>query len=356
MGLEYRVLTVLDYLFPGPVLILQNETTDLDRTALGVHDIPMRHVIGMAEIVNADGSPDVIATAKGPVHPQYFLVFQDIPGDDRLVIAAQAQLGDIAARFVCGDIGPDPRCRRRFREEPPEVGDSPFPQWFLEPTDVSALGETVLYHDEFAALLSSDWDWQDIFDDCSFTAQNGLEIHAANGRHLWHANLSAPRILRSASGDLAVQTVCAPASDEKLVIGGLLLWKDKESYLRLDRGTTGEHHVFFGGCLGNQDVIIGRGRLESANRQIGESASQPCSGQAGRVFLRLERIGDRVDALCSADGERWFSVGHVRFPVEDPVQVGLYAIGSIDRTIYHGAYPDGTAIRFESFQLWGLDR
>jgi tetratricopeptide (TPR) repeat protein len=239
---------------------------------------------------------------------------------------------------------------RRFREEHPKVGDSPFTQWFLEPTDVSALGQTVLHHDEFAALLLSDWDWQDIFDDCSFTVRNGLEIHAANGRHLWHANLSAPRMLRSASGDLAVQTVCAPASDEKPVIGGLVLWKDKENYLRLDRGTTGEHDVFFGGCLGNQDLIIGRGRLffeESANQRVSESS--------GRVFLRLERVGDRVDALCSRDGERWLTVGHVVFSVEDPVQVGLYAIGNIDRAIYHGAYSDGTAIRFESFQLWRLN-
>ena len=77
---------------------------------------------------------------------------------------------------------------------------------------------------------------------------------------------------------------------------------------------------------------------------------------SGRVFLRLERVGERVDALCSADGERWFTVGHVAFPVEDPVRVGLHAIGNIDRSVYHGAYPDGTAIRFESFQLWGLDR
>jgi hypothetical protein len=33
--------------------------------------------------------------------------------------------------------------------------------------------------------------------------------------------------------------------------------------------------------------------------------------------------------------------------------VGLHAIGMIDRTIYPGAYPEGTAIRFECFALWG---
>ncbi len=147
-----------------------------------------------------------------------------------------------------------------------------------------------------------------------------------------------------------MQTVCIPVSEEKPAIGGLLIWKDRENYLRLDRGTTGEHDVFFGGCLENQDVIIGRGRLESTNADL---RSERVSGPSGQVFLRLERIGERVNALCSADGENWFTVGHVEFPVEDPVQVGLHAIGFIDRSVYHGAYPDGTAIRFESFQLWG---
>jgi hypothetical protein len=60
-----------------------------------------------------------------------------------------------------------------------------------------------------------------------------------------------------------------------------------------------------------------------------------------------------VNALCSADGECWFTAGHVEFPVADPVEVGLHAIGMIDRTIYPGAYPEGTAICFERFELWG---
>jgi hypothetical protein len=33
------------------------------------------------------------------------------------------------------------------------------------------------------------------------------------------------------------------------------------------------------------------------------------------------------------------------------VMVGLHAIGTIDRTIYHGAYPEGSAIRFTRFEM-----
>jgi len=89
----------------------------------------------------------------------------------------------------------------------------------------------------------------------------------------------------------------------------------------------------------NKDVIIGRGRLDV--------------DKSGKVFLRLQRVGEKVNAFCSADGENWFTVGYASFPVADPLQVGLVAIGAIDRTVYHGAYPAGTAIRFESFELWG---
>jgi regulation of enolase protein 1 (concanavalin A-like superfamily) len=70
------------------------------------------------------------------------------------------------------------------------------------------------------------------------------------------------------------------------------------------------------------------------------------------LFLRLERRADHVSALCSGDGQNWYSVGHALFPAADPVVVGVHAIGSINRAIYHGAYPEGTAIRFEQLQLW----
>src|SRR5207249_1215835 len=148
-------------------------------------------------------------------------------------------------------------------------------------------------------------------------------------------NLSAPRLLRPTSQEFAVQTVCARVLADRAAIGGILIWKERQNFLRLDRGTRGEHEISFTGCLENRDLVLGRGRLP-----------------AERVFLRLERLGDRVNALCSAEGQSWFTVGHVEFPSVDPVEVGLFAVGSIDRMIYPGAYPEGTAIHFESFQLW----
>ena len=33
-------------------------------------------------------------------------------------------------------------------------------------------------------------------------------------------------------------------------------------------------------------------------------------------------------------------------------QVGLYAIGNLDRVVYPGAFSEGTAIRFEGLWIW----
>jgi hypothetical protein len=237
----------------------------------------------------------------------------------------------------------------RFRDEHPEVRELPLVQWFLEPAQVEMFDYPARHHDDFVAPLSPDWIWTDPFGDCSFELQDGLAIHAVNGRELGGLNQSAPRMLRPASGDMVIQAVCAPVSD--LAFGGLLLWQDKENYLAFGPAMVNERRVVFGfaGRLANEHVPIGRGRLpleESARQETGESLS--------RVFLRLERAGDRVDAFCSTDGENWFTAGYAVFPAEDPVQVGVYASGNIERIIFPGAYPDGTAIRFESFQLWGI--
>jgi tetratricopeptide (TPR) repeat protein len=218
-----------------------------------------------------------------------------------------------------------------------ELVPNAFVQWYLEAAQPDLQFQIFDFGEHPAEMQKQGWTWHDPFGDCCFTLENGngMEIHAVNGRDLLHLNLSAPRFLRQTSGDCAAQTICVPVSAEKPAIGGILLWKDKEHYLRLERGTWGRDEIGFVGCLSHQFTIIGRGRLISE-----------------RAHLRLERVGARVRALCSADGSSWYTVGFVDFPVSDPVQVGLHAIGGINRLVYPGAYPDGTAIRFEAFTLY----
>ena len=169
--------------------------------------------------------------------------------------------------------------------------------------------------EQFATPLSSAWTWHDPFGDCMHTLHEGMQLHAANGRNLWRANLSTPRLLQPAPpGDFAVQTVCSPVSTEQPTIGGLLLWQDKEHYLLLECGHWGSADIAFRGCLQNEDRFLGRGRLP-----------------AERTWLRLERQESRVRALCSADGREWLTAGEIEFPARQDEQVGMHAIGMSDR-------------------------
>jgi DNA-binding SARP family transcriptional activator/regulation of enolase protein 1 (concanavalin A-like superfamily) len=231
---------------------------------------------------------------------------------------------------------------RRLRAEHPSCRDHPLAQWYLEPATVEVRSPSSPQEDR-STYRSADWTWYDPLGDCSLDTQGGLQIDAANGRDLWRINTSAPRLLRAAVGDLVIQATCFSVPDDKPAVGGLLLWADQENYIRLDWGTFGTQDVSLIGCVGNEDAVIGRGRLY---------------GNPERVILRLERAREQVSTFCSGDGKQWFTAGHTVFPAENPIQVGMYATTlaylpeNIGRIVHPGAYPDGTAIRFESFQLW----
>jgi DNA-binding SARP family transcriptional activator len=244
----------------------------------------------------------------------------------------------------------------------PDLAQFALGQWFLEPTTLAESARPAL-DEAFRSLLpiglqASAWTWYDPYGDCCYTLQDGLRIEAANGRDLWHVNWSAPRFLYPLSSVLAdtpgagvpgvaVETICASVSDDRLAMGGLLLWIDPANYIRLDWGMGGLREVTLLGCVGNQDMVFGRGLLPPDPVVLS-------AGSAGRVWLRLEWVGGRVHALCSVDGQAWYTAGQAVLPYNVHAQVGMYACGSIDRTIYHGAYPEGTAIRFESFRCWTL--
>jgi tetratricopeptide (TPR) repeat protein len=280
--------------------------------------------LGMVALAQADRRRAVACLQKG-------IALETLPDSIHFSRLLSRRLGALEAAWQ--DRAAFRAFCHRYQEEHPEIRERSPARCWLEPAhagDLSGLGD-------LTGLDSLNWTWHDPFGDCACAPDGGLTIRAANGRDMWHVNWSAPRLMRAVPDDLAMQTIVGPAMDDRPAMGGLLLWMDERSYLGLQWGTFGPGQVGLEGAIENVDVVIGRGLLPD--------------GAQERAFLRLERRGDHVAAFCSADGEAWFRVGRARFPA-GPAQVGLYAIGSIDRAIYPGAYPDGTAIRFESFQLW----
>jgi len=76
----------------------------------------------------------------------------------------------------------------------------------------------------------------------------------------------------------------------------------------------------------------------------GTSGDQTTQGAGHADLSGLYR---RTASPGGADGQAWFSVCQIEFALADPIEVGLCAIGKIDRAVYPGPFPAGTAIRFE---------
>lgn len=188
--------------------------------------------------------------------------------------------------------------------------------------------------------------WRDPAPEAALPNRSGLPhsfaIRAANGRSLWQANTSAPRLVHRAAGDLTLQARVEEADPGWPCIGGLLLMWDAATYLRFDVGMFGPRSVAYGAARavdGAASVAV-----------LGGSALAMPIGNGG-VWLRLERRASTVTALVSLDGASWMCLGQMLDAPTGPVRAGLYAVGSIDRAIYHGAFPDGSGVHFRDVVL-----
>ena len=216
-------------------------------------------------------------------------------------------------------------------------------RWYLEPKALSGNFTQTVFADEFEApALKSEWEWVNPKGNSSYrlsSKANGLEMFAASGSTLNpnQSRFDGPRLLQEISGDFAVEGVIKSASDDPdrsgqalPAIGGLLVWKDQGNYIRFERGMHGKDKISLSGNVDGKYDCFGRGMLASE-----------------ALYLRLERIGDRISAYCSSDGENWLTCGEVNFPTEDPIQVGIHAIGRGGRR----GEDMNTATRFEHFRM-----
>jgi len=206
-------------------------------------------------------------------------------------------------------------------------------QWYLEPKKISGQFTQTVFSDEFDGVLCSGWQWINPGGDCGYEfniESSRLEIRAASDCDLWQTNLNAPRLLQEISGDFAIETKMALAEKETPTVGGLLVWNDKDNYIRFERGMHGTNEIGLSGKINGEWGHFGRGMLVSET-----------------VYMCIERIGDTLSAYCSKDCENWLTCGEVNFPVDDPIQVGIHAIGS---TGARGG-PTDTATRFDYFRV-----
>jgi tetratricopeptide (TPR) repeat protein len=245
-------------------------------------------------------------------------------------------------------------CKTLREQKAEALQDLKLTQWYFEPKELCGLFTQNAFVDEFdGSDLKSEWEWINPKGDSNYNLssevspaqrdpenRDWLEMHAASVYYF----LDAPRLLQEISGDLdtptatqskdfAVEVKLKAASDDLPSVGGFLIWKDEENYIRFEKGMHGKDEIGLSGNVDGKFDYFGRGMLASEV-----------------VYLRLERIGDRISAYCSGDGASWLTCGEVSFPAEVPIQIGIHAIGGVG--LRGGAM--ATATRFDYFKIFRI--
>lgn len=145
--------------------------------------------------------------------------------------------------------------------------------------------------------------------------------------------LNGVRVLRSVSGDFTAKLKVSgkfepgtrktsPAGAVPFVGAGLLVWADRDLFVRLERCAWVLPDGRRVGYRPLWEAVVG-GEVQDLNKPAAPA-------EAGPVWLRLDRHGDTLTARSSPDGKTWTTAGEVTADWPARLQVGASAVNASD--------------------------
>lgn len=167
--------------------------------------------------------------------------------------------------------------------------------------------------------LPPDWKWVDndkekptVYD----TKDGVLRLKLTSGKDFFGDNYTSPHLLKAITGDFEIETKVKFDPKTGYQGAGLLIYKDKQNYLRLERG--------FGGVGGGENGIRLDERKDDGYNALVTQEKFPT--EAKEVELRLRRDGNTFTAFWREAGKNsWIEVGKSEGVYPETIQAGLIA-------------------------------
>ena len=160
------------------------------------------------------------------------------------------------------------------------------------------------------------------------TKSGVLHIDVPTGKDLYGETRTAPQLLKAISGDFEIETKIKFAPNENYQGAGLLVFRNDNNYLRLERG--------FGGVGSEKGGIRFDVREDEAYEPIATPESFPT--EASTVELKLRRTGREFSAFWRLPGGEWKLVGKYPTSYPETVQAGLIACNTAQEIPVEFAY------------------
>lgn len=155
-----------------------------------------------------------------------------------------------------------------------------------------------------------------------FETKDGvLKLRIPSGKDLYGENMTAPRFLKSVTGDFEIETRVKFSPSQDYQGAGVLIFRNDNNYLRLERS--------FGG-LGSGESGI---RFDKREDEIYEPIALPDKFPtlAREVELKFRRVGKEFIAFWrEAEKTDWREVGRVSNNYPETVQIGIIGVSTAD--------------------------
>lgn len=153
------------------------------------------------------------------------------------------------------------------------------------------------------------------------TSGGVLKLKIPSGKDLYGDNRTSPRLLKSVTGDFEIETRVKFSPKQDYQGAGLLIFRNDNNYLRLERG--------YGGTGGGEDGIRFDKREDEVYEPVVTQEKFPTS--AGEVELKFRRVGKDFTAFWREVGKtEWKEVGKVMTNYPETVQIGLIGVNTAD--------------------------
>ena len=170
----------------------------------------------------------------------------------------------------------------------------------------------------------SGWRWVDAdgkYNPTEYDLKSGvLHIDVPTGKDLFGESRTAPQLLKAITGDFEIETKVKFDPKDSYQGAGLLVFRNDNNYIRLERG--------FGGVGGGENGIRFDKREDEVYEPVATQEKFPTDAKI--VELKMRRAGREFTAFWRVPGGEWREVGKYSSGYPETVQVGLIACNTAE--------------------------
>lgn len=180
--------------------------------------------------------------------------------------------------------------------------------------------------------LPEGWRWLDPeakSNPTKYNTKSGvLHIDLPTDKDLYGETRTAPRLLKTISGDFELETKVYFEPKDVYQGAGLLIFRNDSNYIRLERA--------YGGVGGGESGIRFDKREDEIYEPVATQEKFPTDAKA--VELKIRRAGKEFTAFWRLPGDDWKEVGKYPSSYPETVQVGLIGCNTAQEIALEFAY------------------